>query len=118
MSSSSSWLRFLGGVTVVVFAVTAVFIWTGLGEAVARDINDDNQSLPAASGGVPVIVFVLAAGFAAFAIYQGVMDHYKKMHKQDQVDKDSLVIPLKDDQTAKTPENPENTDQKASAHSK
>lgn len=118
MYVSSRWLRFLGSLTAVLFAGAAVFMWTGLGEAIAKDINDPYQSLPAANGGVPVIVFVLAAGFAGFAIYQGLMDHYKKTHNQDQEEKDSLVIPLKEDTKAETSDKPENTDQKASAHSK
>ena len=118
MSTSSRWLRFLGSLTAVLFAGAAVFMWTGLGEAIAKDIKDPYQPLPAANGGVPVIVFILAGGFAGFAIYQGLMDHYKTTHKQDQEEKDSLVIPLKDDKTEETSDKPENTDQKASAHNK
>ena len=113
MFTGAYWFRLAGLVTIALFTCCAVLLWTGLGEALARDPGDPGGSSSGEDGGVPAIVFIVAAGFAGFAIYQGILDHYKKKHQQEE--QETIIIPLNEETEDTTPEEIE---QKATAHNR
>jgi len=113
MFTKSYWFRLAGLVTIAIFTSCTILLWTGLDEALARDPGDPGGGVSGEDGGVPAIVFIVAAGFAGFAIFQGVRDYYKKKHEQEE--QETIIIPLNEETEDTTPEEIE---QKATAHSR